>query len=247
MMYVSRSKIECGMGTVPISPKISVQTWDGVMSGDRLLTMACSDKILRWNVLGIQGALLTLLIRPVYLKSVTVGSKFHPGHMKRALYERIQEKITDQDADLDMLFNEDDEDVEAKKRAIVRLPAHYSVNKPQLLATTSPETRQATKAQDYSVNWVVGQGQAEIVNGSTGKTINDSTSRLSKKSLFKRFLKVSGDLMEVAPFTSPVQYSEVKHHASDYQNAKAKLIDALVEAGCGRWIEKPVEQDQFSI
>jgi hypothetical protein len=51
-----RSKIECGMGTVPLSPKMHLQTWDGVMSGDRLLTMACSDKILRWNVLGIQGA-----------------------------------------------------------------------------------------------------------------------------------------------------------------------------------------------
>ena len=47
-----RSKIECGMGTVPLSPKAHLQTWDGVMSGDRLLTMACSDKILRWNVLG---------------------------------------------------------------------------------------------------------------------------------------------------------------------------------------------------
>ena len=47
-----RSKIECGMGTVPLSPKMHLQTWDGVMSGDRLLTMACSDKILRWNVVG---------------------------------------------------------------------------------------------------------------------------------------------------------------------------------------------------
>ena len=48
-----RSKIECGMGTVPLSPKIHLQTWDGVMSGDRLLIMACSDKILRWNVVGM--------------------------------------------------------------------------------------------------------------------------------------------------------------------------------------------------
>jgi double stranded RNA-specific editase B len=77
-----RSKIECGMGTVPISSKITVQTFDGVMSGDRLLTMACSDKILRWNVVGLQGALLSLLIKPVYLKSITVGSKFHPGNFR---------------------------------------------------------------------------------------------------------------------------------------------------------------------
>ena len=75
--------------------------------------------------LGIQGALLTHLIHPIYLKSITVGSKFHPGHMKRALYERIVDHILD-------------------------LPsAKYFLNMPQLYATTSPETRQATKAHDY--------------------------------------------------------------------------------------------------
>ena len=38
------------------------------------------------------------------------------------------------------------------------------------------------QAHDYSVNWIVDHGQPEIVNGSTGKTINENTSRLSKKS-----------------------------------------------------------------
>ena len=77
--------------------------------------------------------------------------------MKRALYERIAEHV-------DILPSE-----------------KYYLNMPQLYATTSPETRQATKAHDYSVNWVIDHGQPEIVNGSTGKTINDNTSRLSKK------------------------------------------------------------------
>lgn len=58
------------------------------MQGQRLLTMSCSDKIARWNVVGVQGALLSTIIQPVYLYSVVLGSLLHPDHMYRYVFAK---------------------------------------------------------------------------------------------------------------------------------------------------------------
>jgi len=74
--------------------------------------MSCSDKILKWNVLGIQGALLSNLIEPIKLASITfcksknktksfsfvcllfLVSGFKQSHTSRAVCCRL-EKATD--------------------------------------------------------------------------------------------------------------------------------------------------------
>ena len=53
--------------------------------------MSCSDKIAKWNVLGIQSALMTNLLinTPIYLETITVGRKFSQVHCERALCCRL--------------------------------------------------------------------------------------------------------------------------------------------------------------
>ena len=66
--------------------------------------------------------------------------------------------------------------------------------------------------------------------------------------VFERFLTVSQQLMsEDHQFARPARYSEVKALAVDYQEAKAEVSAALVKSSCGHWVEKPLEQDQFSL
>ncbi|EZA53394.1 tRNA-specific adenosine deaminase [Ooceraea biroi] len=59
--------------------------------GDPTSSLSCSDKIARWLVLGLQGSLLSLLIPPIKLESITIGGDcpFSLDAMERGLYKRF--------------------------------------------------------------------------------------------------------------------------------------------------------------
>ncbi|XP_054707132.1 double-stranded RNA-specific editase Adar-like [Uloborus diversus] len=222
---VLRTKIESGEGTIPVKPGTSIQTWDGIMPGqERLLTMSCSDKIASWAVLGLQGALLSHFIEPIYLHSIVLGGLFHPSHMRRALFARFEGSLKD-------------------------LPPRYHLHKPKMSSTTSPELRHLVKSPNFSVNWTSGLGRAEVINATTGKQENGQMSRLCKRAYFQRFMNIYDRLSHVGNYVVPslTIYSAYKKSVKDYEAAKKAFIDSFETAGLGKWVKKPAEQNEFEL
>uniref|UniRef100_A0A182J6M5 Uncharacterized protein n=1 Tax=Anopheles atroparvus TaxID=41427 RepID=A0A182J6M5_ANOAO len=222
-----RTKVESGEGTIPVKSSDGIQTWDGVLQGQRLLTMSCSDKISRWNVLGLQGSMLASVIEPIYLHSIVLGSLLHPAHMYRAICGRIE-------------------------NAIQGLPPPYRLNKPKLALMTSAESRNQTKPPNFSINWITNSMEVEIVNSFTGKLINNNTntnkmSRLSKQSFYRRYASIIARLPSVRLRHVKPTYFETKMSVNEYQQAKRELFAAFSKEDLGDWLKKPIEQDQFTL
>lgn len=236
--------------------------------------MLLFDKVARWNVLGIQRALVSHSNDPVYFYSITLGSLFHPHHMFPAVVGRVQKTLENH------LVKES-------------IPHPFHVNVPRLNLISSPEFRQPGKAPNYSVNWttstcdldckegpVFKDNQPAIINGMKGKEEESgSASRLAKASLFRRFMNLLQNpdisLIEQDTNTSQVQneptndenvevdlkivednvnrlpigarmsqYCAAKQAATKIQIAKAHLLEAFKREQLGTWVKKPMEQDE---
>ncbi|XP_063802914.1 double-stranded RNA-specific adenosine deaminase [Pseudophryne corroboree] len=223
-----RTKVENGEGTIPVESSDIVPTWDGIQHGERLRTMSCSDKILRWNVLGLQGAALSHFIEPVYLNSVTLGYLFSKGHLTRAICCRMSR------------------DGEAFQQ---QLPELYIVNHPEVGRVSVYDSyRQTGKTKESSVNWCSADDEVEVLDGTKGKVEGGrlEVSRVSKLHMFVLFQKLCTmrGRQELLQCTS---YSDIKAAATTYRQAKGLFMKALQEMGYGSWISKPQEEKSFNL
>ncbi|KAK7471852.1 hypothetical protein BaRGS_00035511 [Batillaria attramentaria] len=225
-----RTKMEGGEGTIPIdASEITVQTWDGVVRGERLRTMSCTDKICRWNVLGLQGALLSHFLEPIYLDSLTLGFLYDHGHLSRAVCCRLDR---------------------GEPPLASALPQMFHLNHPWLGRVTACQPlRETQKTKAFSINWTIGDAKPEVLDGTLGHCYTAVEkklfSRVAKRCMYDSFKQVAthlrrSDLLKVS------SYRNAKLAAQDFQTAKAVLMKKFQQTGCGAWVKKPIEEEMFS-
>ncbi|KAM9310304.1 double-stranded RNA-specific adenosine deaminase isoform 1-T2 [Pholidichthys leucotaenia] len=222
-----RTKVENGEGTIPVESSAIVPTWDGIQHGERLRTMSCSDKILRWNVLGLQGALLSHFLDPIYLKSITLGYLYSHGHLTRAVCCRLAR------------------DGEAFAQS---LPPPFKLNHPEVgRVSVYDSTRNTGKTKESSVNWSLpDQSSVEVLDGTKGKLDGNklAVSRVSKSNLFGLFHALCQQCGRTDLLRLP-SYAQAKISATAFQLAKQQFFQALSAHGYGAWIGKPLEEKSF--
>lgn len=198
--------------------------------------MSCSDKILRSNVLGLQGAHLSLLIHPIYLDKIIMGSRFDHGICVRAFCCRVEEET----------FRPDQ-------------MHHFKVNHPMINRVTdymvSPDTKLKTckVAANWSLEGPLVDGKkklVEILDPQHGKAFSWSPfksqpnaenppSRLCKAASFFRFKQILGS--EAKKEVDLLTYREVKLLAKSFNDMKDAFRQNLVDNNFGSWVNKPRE------